>query len=54
MKDNIRVEIVLLDSQIFTDAIIDSLAGSLSANFHKLIDEKSAEVMALMGHLAKK
>ena len=54
MKENVGVEMVLLDSQIFTDASIDSLAESMSANVNKIIKEKSAEMTALMAKLAIK
>ncbi len=42
---------VLLDSQIFTDASIDSLK-SLSAKVHIIFKEKSADMTALMAKLA--
>lgn len=51
IKDNIGVEMVLLDSQIFTDASIDSLK-SLSAKVHIIFKEKSADMTALMAKLA--
>ncbi len=54
MKENVGVEMVLLDSQIFTDDNIDSLAESMSAKVHTIIKEKSAEMTALMVRLAKK
>ncbi len=54
MKENVGVEMVLLDSQIFTDASIESIAESISANVNKIIEEKSTEMTALMEKLAKK
>ncbi len=54
MKEKVGVEMVLLDSQIFTDASINSLAESMSANVNTIIKEKSVEMTALMAKLALK
>ncbi len=54
MKENVGVEMVLLDSRLFTDASIDSLAESMSANVNAIIKEKSAEITALRAKLAIK
>ena len=54
MKEAVGVEMVLLDSQIFTDASIEALAESMSAKVNTVIKEKSAEMTALMLKLAAK
>lgn len=45
---------VLLDSQILTDANIDFLAESMNVNGNTIIKEKSAEMPALMAKLVLK
>ncbi len=54
IKDNIGAEIALLDSQIFMDSNISWFAESMSAKVNTIIEEKSAEMTALMAKLAIK
>ncbi len=46
-NNDFGVETVLPGSQVFTDAIIDSLAETMSTDVHTIIEEKSAEMTAL-------
>ena len=48
MKNNVGMDMVLLDSQIFSDASVEGLAEVVSARAHKIIGEKSAEMTTLM------
>ena len=54
MKNKLGVEMVLLDSQIFTDSSIEALAESISAKVDKILTEKSAEISELMVQLEEK
>jgi hypothetical protein len=48
------MEMVLLDSQIFTDSSIEALAEIMSARANRIIRGKSAEMTALITQLAEK
>jgi hypothetical protein len=54
MKNNVGMEMVLLDSQIFTDSSIEALAEIMSARANRIIRGKSAEMTALITQLAEK
>ncbi len=54
MKNNIGMEMVLLDSQIFTDSSIHALAELMSARASRIIRGKSEEMTALMMEFAEK
>ena len=43
MKNNVGMEMVLLDSQIFTDSSIEALAEIMSTRANRIIRGKSAE-----------
>ena len=54
MKNNVGMEMVLLDSQIFTDSSIEALAEIMSTRINRIIRGKSAEMTALITQLAEK
>ena len=54
MKNNVGMEMVLLDSQIFTDSSIEALAEIMSTRANRIIRGKSAEMTALITQLAEK
>jgi len=53
MKNNVGMEMVLLDSQIFTDSSVEGLAEIMSARTNRIIRGKSSEMTALMMQLAE-
>ena len=54
MKNNVGMEMVLLDSQIFTESSIEALAEIMSTRAKRIIRGKSVEMTALMTELARK
>ena len=54
MKNNVGMEMVLLDSQIFTDSSIEALAEIMSTRAKRIIRGKSVEMTALITELAQK
>ena len=54
MKNNIGMEMVLLDSQIFTDSSIEGLADLMSTRANRIIRGKSAEMTALVTKMVAK
>jgi len=54
MKNNVGMEMVLLDSQIFTDSSIEALAEIMSTRANRIIRGKSAEMTGLITQLAEK
>jgi len=54
MKNNIGLEMVLIDSKIFAESSIETLAVLMSTSVNKVIREKSAEMTGLIQTLAKK
>jgi len=54
MKNNVGMEMVLLDSQIFTESSIEALAEIMSTRAKRIIRGKSVEMTALITELARK
>ena len=54
IKNDVGMEMVLLDSQIFSDSSIKALAELMSTRANRIIREKSAEMTALISRLAEK
>jgi hypothetical protein len=54
MKNNVGMEMVLLDSQIFTESSIEALAKIMSTRAKRIIRGKSVEMTALITELARK
>ena len=54
MKNNVGMEMVLLDSQIFSDASIEALAEIMSSRANRIIRGKSAKMTTLITQLAEK
>jgi hypothetical protein len=54
MKNNVGMEMVLLDSQLFADSSIEALAEIMSTRANRIISGKSAEMTALITKLAQK
>jgi hypothetical protein len=54
MKNNVGMEMVLLDSQLFADSSIEALAEIMSTRAKRIIRGKSVEMTALITKLAKK
>lgn len=54
MKNNVGMEMVLLDSQIFTDSSIEALAEIMSSRAKRIIRGKSEKMTALITQLAEK
>jgi hypothetical protein len=54
MKNNVGMEMVLLDSQIFADSSIEALAEIMSARANRIIRGKSEKMTALITQLAEK
>jgi len=53
MKNNVGMEMVLLDSQLFADSSIEALAEIMSTRANRIINRKSAEMTALIKKLAQ-
>lgn len=54
MKNNIGLEMVLIDSSIFADSSIEDLAAIMSTSVNRIIREKSSEMTVLMHTLVQK
>ena len=54
MKNNVGMEMVLLDSQIFTESSIEALAEIMSTRAKRIIRGKSVEMTTLITELARK
>ncbi len=54
MKNHVGIDMVFLDSQIFSDSSVEGLAAIMSAQANKIIRGKSSEMTALMMQLAEK
>lgn len=54
MKNNVGMEMVLLDSQLFADSSIEALAKIMSTRAKRIIRGKSVEMTALITKLAQK
>ena len=54
MKNNVGMEMVLLDSQIFSDASIEALAEIMSSRANRIIRGKSEKMTTLITQLAEK
>jgi hypothetical protein len=53
IKNNVGMEMVLLDSQLFADSSIEALAETMSTRANRIISRKSAEMTALITKLAQ-
>jgi len=54
MKNNVGMEMVLLDSQLFAESSIEALAEIMSTRAKRIIRGKSVEMTALITELAQK
>jgi hypothetical protein len=54
IKNNVGMEMVLLDSQLFADSSIEALAEIMSTRANRIIKGKSAEMTALITKLDQK